>query len=145
MRARPSAEKRRKEAARRERKAQKAERRAARRESKDSTDPSEPGTTTEAGETVDEPAPRPAGVGLGIDTGAEGERWAAEVRSRTIEENRRATGGWPGTMTEARARVAGLAGRLAPGEFDREEAAHAIYAGARRWWTNRQERGEEEA
>lgn len=85
--------------------------------------------------------------GLKLDTRADGERWAAEVRSQTVADKRRVSGGWPGTMSEARARVARLAAeasRLDAAADAREQAARALYESARNWWLLRQERGRDE-
>jgi hypothetical protein len=71
----------------------------------------------------------------------EGEAWAAQTRAFLTGERRAAAGGWPGTMSEARERVAlilvpwssceGL-GPLTSNE--REEAARTLYARARSVW-----------
>ncbi len=82
-----------------------------------------------------------------LDTRADGEQWAAEVREQTVADNRRVSGGWPGTLSEARARVARLAARLPHLDVaatEREEAARALYDSARAWWLLRQEKGRDD-
>ena len=71
---------------------------------------------------------------------AEGRIWAQEVRNNVRKELRRAAGGWPGTVSEARARLAEFVlpqlsrqGSAATSE-DRERAARALYDSARRTW-----------
>jgi hypothetical protein len=77
----------------------------------------------------------------------EGELWAAETRAQYGVEQRIAAGGWPGTLTEARARVAhallpSLArdGLAAPTRTECEEAARILYASARNLWLKHRER-----
>lgn len=71
----------------------------------------------------------------------EGERWAGEVRAQILQQRRSASGGWPGTMSEARARVTeqmiAFAGSEPSGA--RERAARALYHSARAWWLQRQD------
>src|SRR4051794_32370025 len=67
--------------------------------------------------------------------------WAKRCRADLVEEQRPAAGGWPGTMTEARAVVAN---RLAaerkglgfeqPTNEEREHMARIAYGSARRDW-----------
>lgn len=80
----------------------------------------------------------------------EGERWANEIRSRIHGEQRRAAGGWPGTMSEARARLFAhvlpklmQSGAPCVSEKDREEAARCLYRSARAQWMQTQEPEEE--
>jgi hypothetical protein len=91
---------------------------------------------------------RPRGnPSLKLDTRADGEQWAAEVRGQIVADNRRVSGGWPGTLSEARARVARLTARLNQlnvAADEREQAARAIYESARSWWLLRQEKGRDE-
>jgi hypothetical protein len=70
-----------------------------------------------------------------------GEAWARGSREQLCAEGRRAIGGWPGTMSEARARardhldsetVRHKLGRLRDQEL--EKAARATYARAREVW-----------
>jgi hypothetical protein len=70
-----------------------------------------------------------------------GENWARELRATLLVERRRTSGGWPGTMTEARARVAAAVlpwsvprGESPPTEAERENAARLLYASARSAW-----------
>ena len=80
----------------------------------------------------------------------EGERWANEFRSQIHGEQRRAAGGWPGTMSEARARLAGFVlprvsskNAVTFSQEDREEAARCLYRSARASWAQHQEREED--
>jgi hypothetical protein len=67
--------------------------------------------------------------------------WARRCRADLLEEQRPAAGGWPGTMSEARAVVAN---RLAserkvfalefPNDAEREQLARVAYGSARRDW-----------
>ncbi|HEX2731992.1 MAG TPA: hypothetical protein VHM70_10310 [Polyangiaceae bacterium] len=70
-----------------------------------------------------------------------GTEWAHDVRASLGGENRRACGGWPGTLSEARVRLSCIAsvGLSIPGraivsvpEF--ESMASALYASARNTW-----------
>ena len=71
-------------------------------------------------------------------------RWASRIWSRTPQEKRRALGGWPGTLSEARFVVAD---QLVPGLgveclhelelVDREQVARFLYRSARTWWRQR--------
>jgi hypothetical protein len=72
---------------------------------------------------------------------AEGRTWACELRAALAQERRRTSGGWPGTMTEARARVAASVlpwtippGQISATEETRESAARLLYASARKAW-----------
>lgn len=78
---------------------------------------------------------------LGERARCEGERWANEMMTRLRGESRRAAGGWPGTVSEARARVElhllpglGREGSLALSRADREDAAQRVYRSARELW-----------
>jgi hypothetical protein len=78
---------------------------------------------------------------------ASGKKWAVALIEQLRIEGRAAAGGWPGTMPEARARVAdtveaassrhGLASTTAP---ERERAAERLYASARHLWLSERER-----
>lgn len=59
-----------------------------------------------------------------------GRAWAEEVRDRLRGEGRAAVGMWPGTLTEAR----GLVDGLATSRDDRERLSRLLYAAARRRW-----------
>ena len=66
---------------------------------------------------------------------SEGARWATSSLAQLAPQGR-ATGGWPGTLSEARMRIeAALAGRRANagGAFG-EELARLAYQAARRHW-----------
>jgi hypothetical protein len=69
---------------------------------------------------------------------ATGERWADGWRESLRRQGRRASGGWPGTVTEARALVAAhfTAERHGPAlTYDELECAARIsYASARHRW-----------
>lgn len=70
-----------------------------------------------------------------------GRLWAAELRAALVNEQRRASGGWPGTLREARTHVAislipwlhsnGQAGVTSQ---QCEGAARLVYASARKVW-----------
>ena len=65
-----------------------------------------------------------------------GRRWAREVVASLHGAGRRAAGGWPGTLSEARSYAAPLlsgASFEAPSEA-REEVARVLYAAAREGW-----------
>lgn len=76
-----------------------------------------------------------------LDRAARGEgfAWASWWRSELGRQSRRLAGGWPGTLTEARVRVARrIAVELGP-EFgltaeELEEAARSAYRTARHEW-----------
>lgn len=82
---------------------------------------------------------------------AVGERWASQVRTEVHGQNRRAAGGWPGTMSGARVLVTqevlpslDLASVRDLTHEDRERAAQVVYRSARDWWLERQEAEAEE-
>ena len=69
------------------------------------------------------------------------ERWAARVLSELQAESRRIRGGWPGTLSEARALLAGdllpqLAGEslVELKRVGQDEVARFLYQGAREYW-----------
>jgi hypothetical protein len=81
---------------------------------------------------------------------ATGIRWAEEYRSDLRREGRAAAGGFPGTLSEARALVsATLAPELGRRRLaalsieEREWAARATYAAARKDWQKHGDREEE--
>ncbi len=90
---------------------------------------------------------RPAAASLIDSAVALGRTWAEEQRASLHREGRAASGGWPGTLREARMRVERLLqqAKLPPRTLalvtadDREEAAHAAYASARHEWCRRAE------
>lgn len=64
-----------------------------------------------------------------------GRDWAAAVRGALHSEGRRAAGGWPGTMSEARAellRAMGPGASSTPDEVSR--LARILYSAARESW-----------
>lgn len=80
-----------------------------------------------------------------------GQRWAKLCRDDLRLEGRRAAGGWPGTIAEARARVvAHLApelrrrGMIALTHLELDTATRAAYASAKRDWLARGEREDPE-
>jgi len=79
---------------------------------------------------------------------ATGKQWAERCRQELREQGRAISGGWPGTLSEARARVAAAwmrTGRRRPAAITHEELdwlARAAYARAKRDWlaaANREE------
>ncbi|HEY2366896.1 MAG TPA: hypothetical protein VGH87_10935 [Polyangiaceae bacterium] len=66
------------------------------------------------------------------DSQAVGEAWVEHVRLDLRRDNRRVSGGWPGTMREARALTLAHFGALGPEDLER--VVHAVYARARRLW-----------
>ncbi len=77
------------------------------------------------------------------------ERWAARVLLQLRVESRRICGGWPGTITEARAVLAGdLLPQLTGESLDalervgHERVARFLYQGAREYWARREHRRE---
>lgn len=71
---------------------------------------------------------------------ATGERWADRCREALRQQGRRASGGWPGTVTEARALVsAHFAAELGPLTYDElQSAAKLSYTRAKRQWLARE-------
>ena len=70
-----------------------------------------------------------------------GRSWAGQLRASILLENRRACGGWPGTLSEARAHVAISVlpwleshGQPAVTSEQCEGAARLVYASARSAW-----------
>ena len=70
-----------------------------------------------------------------------GQLWARRIRQEFHEQGRRAAGGWPGTVSEARARVAEFVipwvarkGMVAVTSAECEQAARTLYASARNTW-----------
>ncbi len=75
-----------------------------------------------------------------------GRVWATELRAAMVQENRRACGGWPGTLSEARAHVRVRLlpwledqGEPAATSEQREGAARLVYASARSLWMENRE------
>lgn len=71
-----------------------------------------------------------------------GRSWAQSLRDDLALEGRRAAGGWPGTVSEARARTARLMEGSLFGKSPelREQVARALYAAARGGWLEWRER-----
>jgi hypothetical protein len=83
----------------------------------------------------------PPGGELSLDTRGFAERlgrsWAAELRAALAREKRRASGGWPGTLAEARVHVARalrVQGLQVATSQESEGAARLMYASARSAW-----------
>jgi hypothetical protein len=83
----------------------------------------------------------PPGEELSLDTRGYAERlgrsWAADLHAALVREKRRASGGWPGTLGEARAHVARALGNqgMRVGSVQQSEgAARVVYASARTAW-----------
>lgn len=64
-----------------------------------------------------------------------GRAWADSVRAHLCSEGRAAAGGWPGTLSEARARLATITGTSAkPTADERDRLARLLYGAARQYW-----------
>ena len=63
-----------------------------------------------------------------------GDAWVEQVRTELRRDDRDAAGGWPGTLSEARAHTSAhfARGELTGAEL--EVAAHAVYGRARSQW-----------
>ena len=79
-----------------------------------------------------------------------GREWANEIKASIILERRRASGGWPGTLSEARARVLVSLlpwlqrnGQPTVSSQEREGAARLVYASARSAWMETREPDDE--
>jgi hypothetical protein len=80
-----------------------------------------------------------------------GRGWATELRAAIVGEKRRAAGGWPGTLREARAHVAvslipwlrshGMSG-VTSRQY--EGAARLVYASARKVWLENRDADDED-
>jgi len=62
-----------------------------------------------------------------------GKAWAGAVRQELEDEGRTVAGGWPGTMTEARARASQL-GAAGLSAAERTRLARILYAAAKDTW-----------
>lgn len=73
-----------------------------------------------------------------------GRAWAAAVRAELVGEGRRAAGGWPGTLSEARGRLEAVlrGGGTPPAE--RERLARLLYHTARDTWLASRDAPDEE-
>jgi hypothetical protein len=96
-----------------------------------------------AAHTADPPAPAGAPRDRVVDAAARdaGDRWAAACRDELAKEGRLVEGGWPGTLSEARVRVASHVGHalveLAMPALTYDElgrAARLTYERARSAW-----------
>lgn len=65
--------------------------------------------------------------------------WAASCRDDLRREGRAAAGAWPGTLSEARARVSVLAVPWPLSYEERERMARLAYAAARRAWMSQRD------
>ena len=75
---------------------------------------------------------------------AEGNAWASWWRNELQRQNRPVSGGWPGTLSEARVRVARRLAvehgpALAATRQEVEDAARAAYGAARNEWNESRE------
>jgi len=67
--------------------------------------------------------------------GSAGREWAAAVQSSLHQEGRHALGGWPGTLSEARTRVASAIGGGAKVSADeRRKLVRILYDTAKSTW-----------
>jgi len=89
-------------------------------------------------------APPPAAVAvprqreaLAREVDAIGKAWAESYIDALLRDGRPITGGWPGTMSEARARVSGCARRSSSAELDHHALARRAYVAARARWLSR--------
>jgi hypothetical protein len=80
-----------------------------------------------------------------------GRRWAAELRASLVQQQRRAAGGWPGTLREARTHVAisllpwlRSTGQAMVTSSQCEDAARVVYARARKVWLENRESEDDE-
>lgn len=70
----------------------------------------------------------------------DGQAWAESLRAELVAERRAAAGGWPGTLSEARARVQSVVRAWATANGRRvsseqlDEVTQALYASARHQW-----------
>jgi hypothetical protein len=76
-----------------------------------------------------------------------GSHWALDVRTSLVNEKRAACGGWPGTLSEARARLTSLVSPWSPSAGKHpvttqqfESLAGVLYASARNTWRTYSER-----
>ncbi|MEM6960134.1 MAG: hypothetical protein AAF355_09695 [Myxococcota bacterium] len=73
-----------------------------------------------------------------------GRAWATDVRTQLHAEERRACGGWPGTLSEAEARAAREFRRssIALEAADRHGLVKILYAAAKDHWHDQREPAE---
>ena len=70
-----------------------------------------------------------------------GEAWATAVRNDVQKDGRKAAGGWPGTLSEAKAEMAiSLGTRPALGEEETSRLVRVFYEAARDRWLRHRER-----
>ncbi len=70
-----------------------------------------------------------------------GEAWAIAVREDVQKDGRKAAGGWPGTLSEAKAEMAiSLGSRPALGEEETSRLVRIFYEAARDRWLRHRER-----
>lgn len=64
-----------------------------------------------------------------------GRHWAASVRVSLVGEGRSPAGGWPGTMTEARQRLAcAMGAALGRSPLETDRLVRILYGAAREQW-----------
>lgn len=68
-----------------------------------------------------------------------GQAWATRVREQLRGEGRRAAGGWPGTLSEARGHAAAALRDQGLPPSDHTKLSLAIYAAAKKSWLERLE------
>jgi hypothetical protein len=70
------------------------------------------------------------------DAAESGRAWAGDLSAQLRREGRRASGGWPGTLTEARSRVVGSIGKgePLPGRVELHRLTRILYQAARSSW-----------
>ncbi len=95
--------------------------------------------------------PAPAGTGLDERQAllertarAEASAWASWWRAELLRQGRPMAGGWPGTLSEARSRMArriaaDLGSDFAPTTHELDRAAREAYGAARRDWNETSE------
>ena len=91
------------------------------------------------GTVVDRPA-RPSEP-LAALAERSGQEWATLLKQQLADEGRRAVGGWPGTLAEARIRAEGLLADVGSTESERNGVAAILYEAARDSWMKGRERG----
>ncbi len=104
-----------------------------------------PVAATDAPHTPDDAAAATRRAAIDKSAATLGRAWAEHCRRELHGEGRAASGGWPGTMREARSRVGRTLVLLEDGhnvtfvitEAERDLAAHTAYCSARDEWRKR--------
>ncbi len=88
--------------------------------------------------STDDTSPKQLALRAALEQKAmlEGKRWAEQTRNQIHSERRAAAGGWPGTMSESRARAARLVvnGANKTLSSEPEWLARVVYASAKATW-----------